>query len=622
MVTVLLVLAVGLGLGWRAVQRHDALLSNAEDLGFTDQILWNFLHGQFFRFTTYQNAEFATDINLAAVRRVDSLLAFHVEPILIPLAPLYWLVPDVRAILWLQGICLALGAIPAYRLATRRLGSPLAGLAFAAVYLLSPLGQWAAVADFHSVALAAPLLLLAIDALDEGRSWLFLLAGLLAASTKEEIGLLTAGLGVVGLLWRWRSPTPSPSIAAILLGAGWSALCVTVIIPFYSGGAISPFTARYADLGGSPGAMLRTLVEQPSAYLSVLGRPEVAGYLWTLLLGGAWLGLLAPELLVVAAPVLLLNVLSNSPWMAAGRAHYSASVLPIVVAAAIVGLGRLALLAPAERRRYVLAVLSVAVVLGAAYAYRQNGVGPLVADLTAPTVLPRHLRAEQIAASIPAQATVSASTALYPHLSQRAGAFMFPTVNHAEYVFVDIAGASYPTAPGGIHKRLQELLTGREYRLLLAEDGFLLLHRGPVTTSQQLPDDFLSFARVGEDLATGPGRRASALPEIQPVASFHDGAVEMVSARLVPSSEVGPRGPLGTLETVWRVRRPVPERPRPEITVRFRDGTDQTFANATVLWWYPPERWQPDELVRIDVPGLPVREVVDWQAAAPLDPPP
>src|SRR5262249_55667123 len=158
------------------------------------QVIWNFLRGQFFRFSTYQDAEFTTDIDLKAVRRPDSLLAFHVEPILLAFAPLYLVVPDVRTILWLQGFAIALGAIPAYRLARRRLGSSWAGLAFAAVYLLSPLGQWAAVADFHSVALAAPLLMLALDALDAGQPGLFLLAGLLAASTKEEIGLLVAGL--------------------------------------------------------------------------------------------------------------------------------------------------------------------------------------------------------------------------------------------------------------------------------------------------------------------------------------------------------------------------------------------------------------------------------------------
>jgi len=698
-----LVLVVGLGLGWRSVERHLALQSNAEDLGFTDQIIWNFLRGQVFRFSTYQNAEFETDIDLRAIRRPDSLLAFHVEPILVALVPLYAVVPDVRAILWLQGIALALGAIPAYRLARRRLGHPLAGLAFAAVFLLMPPVQWAALADFHTVALAAPLLLLAIDALDAGRWRLFLAAGLLAAGTKEEVGLIVAGLGGLGLLrtatmptwlprprWlprrlmhlrafglgpplgrydegcissrdAWKSPRDagddqmesskprchpeaggacrracpersegilSPaqpvssthiralrnaSLAAVVLGVGWSVLCVGVIIPSYSGGEISPFTARYAHLGGSPGALARTLFEQPLAYVETLGRPEVLGYVGTLLLGGGWLALFAPELLLPVAPVLALNVLSNSPWMAAGRAHYSASLVPLLVVAAIFGAERMARLSGRFGGRRAadctVGVLSLAAVLAGVVGYRQAGIGPFVEGLPAP-VITRHAElGRQLAATIPAHASVSASSALYPHLSQRAGAFMFPTLNDAEYVLVDVAGSAYPSGPGGIHRRLRELLSNGEYRLLAAEDGFVMLKRGPAG-EQPLPDRFFDFARM-DDAPTGP-----------PLASFHDGAVEFVSERLVPTGEVGPRGPLATLETAWRVTRPVPERPRPSMTVRFRDGTRQLFDNEPVLWWYPPERWRPGELIRLNVEGLSAREVVGWEADAPLDPAP
>jgi hypothetical protein len=254
---------------------------------------------------------------------------------------------------------------------------------------------------------------------------------------------------------------------------------------------------------------------------------------------------------------------------------------------------------------------SLVVVLGALVAYRQDGIGPLVANLRAPMVTPRDDFGRQLAASIPPTASVSASTGLYPHLSQRAGAYLFPTVRNADYVLVDVT-TPYPSEPGGVHARLEGLLSGGAYRLLTAEDGFVLLaHRlvDRAPAEQPLPDGFLRFAR------------ASTNRQVATPASFDDGAIEMVSARLVSGSEVGPRGPLGTLQTVWRVRRSVPERPRPQLTVAFRDGTQQTFSNLPVLWWYPPEQWDVDERVRIDVPGLPTREVTGWEAAAPLDPP-
>jgi hypothetical protein len=253
------------------------------------------------------------------------------------------------------------------------------------------------------------------------------------------------------------------------------------------------------------------------------------------------------------------------------------------------------------------AVISVLAVLSAAIAYHQAGIGPLVDGLPAPTVLAHHERGRQLVASIPAEASVSASSALYPHLSPRAGAYLFPTVHDADYVLVDVTGSPYPASPGGSHERLTGLLGSGAYRLLAAEDGFLLLGRGPAA-EQSLPDRYFDFARAGGDVGGAP------------IATFYDGAIEMAAARLVPIGEVGPRGPLATLQTIWRVRRPVPERPRPAIAVRYRDGTQQTFDDLPVLWWYPPERWRPGEAIRLDVPNLPLREVVDWQADAPLDP--
>jgi hypothetical protein len=180
-----LVALFGLGFAWLAVHRHETYRSNAEDLAFTDQAIWNFLRGQAFRFSLYQDAEFKTDIDPAALKRPDSFLAFHVEPLLVLFAPLYLVWRDVRFILIVQALGWALGAIPACRIASRRLASRLAGLAFAAVYLLSPLGQWAVLSDFHTVLFAAPLLLWAADLADTNRPLPFLLVGLLAAGPRR-----------------------------------------------------------------------------------------------------------------------------------------------------------------------------------------------------------------------------------------------------------------------------------------------------------------------------------------------------------------------------------------------------------------------------------------------------
>ena len=69
-------------------------------------------------------------------------------------------------------------------------------LGFALAYLAYPPTQWLTLNEFHPVALACPLLLFAIWFLDEGRLLPFALCAAVAATTKEEIALVVAGLGI------------------------------------------------------------------------------------------------------------------------------------------------------------------------------------------------------------------------------------------------------------------------------------------------------------------------------------------------------------------------------------------------------------------------------------------
>src|ERR1700730_17895506 len=118
-----------------------------------------------------------------------------------------------------------------------------------------------------------------------------------------------------------------PGVALASVGLAWTALAA-VIIRYYSGG-VFPFDVRYgATVGAGLGASLAALV-----------RPAVLGYLATLFLSGGWLGVLSPLALLPALPSLALNVLSNSPWMASGKAHYSGLILPFIAIGAAAGLG-------------------------------------------------------------------------------------------------------------------------------------------------------------------------------------------------------------------------------------------------------------------------------------------
>jgi len=177
-----------------SVLRHRAFNTGRFDLGNMVQAVWSTAHGHPLRVTGLDGEQI-------------SRLASHFDPILAAFAPLWWIWPSPDALLVAQAAAIALGALPVFWLARKHLGTDRAGLGFALAYLLYPPVQWLALNEFHAVALACPLLLAAFWYLDEGRPWPFALLALAACATKEEVGLVVAGLGVWYALSRrrWRA---------------------------------------------------------------------------------------------------------------------------------------------------------------------------------------------------------------------------------------------------------------------------------------------------------------------------------------------------------------------------------------------------------------------------------
>ena len=125
-----------------------------------------------------------------------SRLGAHFDPILAAFAPLWLLWPSPDMLLVAQAVAVALGALPVYWLARKHLAGDRPALGFALAYLVYPPTQWLTLNEFHPVALACPLLLFAIWFLDEERLVPFALCAAVAATTKEEIALVVAGLGI------------------------------------------------------------------------------------------------------------------------------------------------------------------------------------------------------------------------------------------------------------------------------------------------------------------------------------------------------------------------------------------------------------------------------------------
>ena len=169
-----------------AIARHELLNSTTFDLGIKAQVIWN----------TFQGRWFASSIE------VEHYLGDHVQFIFLLLAPLFALWADVKILLIVQSVLLALGAIPVFRLARRRLGHDWPALAFAVAYLLYPTIGFVNRFDFHPLVFTALFLLLALDFLETERvGWAsgFVVLSLLC---REEVGFTVFALGLYVALAR------------------------------------------------------------------------------------------------------------------------------------------------------------------------------------------------------------------------------------------------------------------------------------------------------------------------------------------------------------------------------------------------------------------------------------
>ncbi len=595
-----LITAYALTAGRLALYRHWNLESQALDMGYADQVTWNNLHGNFFRFTVFRGAvghEQGRSLAFGQGADPDSLLAFHVELLFLPLAALYLIHTGPETLIVLLTVVLALGALPAYWIAHRQLDHRGAALAFAALYLLSPAIQAANLSDFHIVSMTGALLLFAWYFLLRGQTWAFVLMAGLCTLAKEEVGLI---VGLMGLYAAFVLRKRRLGITVAILAFAWVALSFGVIIPHFSGGRPSLFITRYAEaiavLRGYPGELLAGHLGWPVPGWTVT-------YVQHLLASSGVVALLGPLQLAVSAPALAINGLSNSTWQHGGGAHYSAEVIPALIVAAIFGTRWLA--AQAQRwlrvpRTDVVLALALIGLSMAVIESRAEGILPPAKCFSWPSGEVRADRLAPLREQIPADAVVSAQSNVFPHLSRREKIYVFPTIADAEYVLLDVAGTSDPLTIDALYDEANALLQNPQFALLAGDDGLLLFKRPATSSAASGPAPggapspaFYSFTRAAE---TEP---------YTPVEVSFEGLFEIVGYRMELLPEVR--------YSIRRARPVLYVRPQADISANYRltpfaVGHDNFLrladnGNPTQLW-HPTSQWSAGELIRLRYPPL------------------
>lgn len=454
--------AFAAGFGALAVLRHLAFNTGRFDLGNMVQAVWSTAHGDVLSVTSLRGPQI-------------SRLGAHFDPILAAFAPLWWLWPDPSLLLVVGVVAVALGAVPVHLLARKHLGSERAGVGFALAYLLYPPTQWLALNEFHPVALATPLLLLAFWYLDEDRLLAFAAVAAVACLTKEHIGFAVAALGVWYAFARGRRRAGA---AIAVAGSAVAVLAITVVVPHFAPGGASPFAGRYREVGGSPAGILETVVTDPLRVLETAFDGNALPYLLELVLPLAALPLLAPLAALTALPELAANLLSTTRTQQSIHFHYTAAAIPGLVVAAVFGASRLRRRGRPVVTGVVVVALAANYLLGAIPVWRAFPGGESLGTREH-LVSPHDRVAARAVRLIPEDAVVTATNSLGAHLSERRRVHSFPFLHDSEWIAADETRPGYADRISALatSERLRRLRLDPDWRIVFDEDGITVFRR-------------------------------------------------------------------------------------------------------------------------------------------------
>lgn len=418
--------------GFYTVVRHMTFSSQAYDLGTFDQGIWLAGHSA---------SHFIT------VRGLH-LLGDHVRLISFVLAPIYYIWNDVRLLLILQSVAIALGALALFRAGRRDLPeAPFFVLMICAGYLLNPAVQNLNLDHAHPEAFATTLIIFSYCFLQTRRLLLFSLFMALAMMCKEDVPFVYFFLGIVTAIRGDRKVGAVMALAAAL----YFLLCIYAILPTFNEVGffrteVGHFTSAKGRFFDIPWLMNRLLVRENLSYLFVIGLPV------------AFLPFLSPVMLLPALPALLVNMLSHSPYMRSINYHYTTSIVPFLYLGTILAVkkclygdrppwlplpglveqrnGGATLLVAVRKWRIPRPLLYVTIVglllfcpVYSNLTYSKiplNRLDKIRSRFEHSRTNPSVLSVHEIIDRIPRDAAVSADYTVVPHLSHRKNIYMYP----------------------------------------------------------------------------------------------------------------------------------------------------------------------------------------------------
>lgn len=394
-----------------------------------------------------------------------SVLGDHFSPILVLLAPLYWIHDGPETLLVAQSVLLAVTIVPLWAFTRRRLGVWQA-YTMTGVYALAwPVAETLAF-DFHEMAFTPVLSMLLLERHDAGRRGQYAVAAGALLLVKEDMGLLVAGFGLYLLTL---SGDRRRGAVFVVSGLMWTWLTARVLVPAFGGSA--NYYWGYDALGGDLPHVAGHALARPWDLLRLAVTPHVKVTTMLWLLTPVLLLPLASPITLAVVPLLAERMLSNTfPHWWVPKFHYNVALTALLVAAGVDGAVRLRGLR--LERVWPVAALVTTVAIVPHFAFKRL----IERDFYRRGAHER--AAALVLTSIPDGALVEAANSVGPRLSRRTRVLLWDEQPRwAPWVVADVQQPAFPFPSVRSQRDQVRILLDHGYTIVRRQDGYVVLNR-------------------------------------------------------------------------------------------------------------------------------------------------
>jgi len=288
------------------------------------QMYWNTANGDIMQYNRGSEAQY-------------SLFSAHFAPFLLLIFPFYLVVKHVLTLYFVWLFIISLSVIPLYFFSLDKLKSKLSAYLISLSFLVYFPFLWTHYHGFAEESLATPLLFFAFLFLDRKKPWLYLIFSILTLSLRINMMLPVFLLGLYAI---FKNKARSQGIFICLLSVFWLYFILNVIYPKYTDpGNRFYIYGFFGGYGNNPKEVIINMISHPSNLISTfISKQKLVFDLFGPVL---FLPFLAPGILLIGLPILVVNMLASYPRLSNSWTYYQSSSLPFIWLALVVTLERI-----------------------------------------------------------------------------------------------------------------------------------------------------------------------------------------------------------------------------------------------------------------------------------------